>query len=558
MTTQFTPTSSLADFQNAVWEHLTDCGMDTIAYLPDPEDSLMMTNIVKIHSRYTVQTAKSLGAPQLLLYDKYDKNNDCAAVKYLLSSLTPALMSKIKETEDTDPFPVIWLQLIKTIQSTSIERFEDLKIAIKARHPSQYSGENLESLAADFRKDARELTTAGQYNHNLTLTMLKTFLLAGGAGNEDYRFPLRSLKQKLDKALLNIGYKEKSGAQAHMVSQGLTYQDICHEAEDAYRTQLDRKEWPPASTAPDLRAPSSTFGNMAATQDPTSITRAEVMNLIQSQPSGQPQVKKGNCHKCGKPGHWANKCPDNVNGNRQHGTRNGNQNGETRANKNVSWRTTPPLPGTANAKKVKDKTFNWCEKCRRWTTTHTTATHTGGQRRSQPAVGAPQANISTLAPDPSLWFLNVDSPPPTMLSIFIKIILSVLFSNTFILLAVSVTSSVFLPTLVHLPTYVSTFIPWSTIISWIINVLRDILYKHPTLTMAPILWFILLTFPSWRRCFRPTPKPIKPSSTLLTRAQRRRFKKLLRGYLSASPKRPNCGIKANKLHRSYPLRLRKN
>ena len=194
MTTQLTPTSSLVNFQNAVWEHLTDCGKDTIVYVPDPEGSIMMINVVKSHSRHTVQTAKPLGAPQLLLYNKNDKNNDCASVKYdlLLWSLTPALMSKIKEkTEDADPFPVIWLQLInKTIQSTSIERFEDLRIAIKARHPSQYSGENLESLAADFRKDACELTTAGQYDHNLTLTMLKPYLLvAGGAGNEDYRFP---------------------------------------------------------------------------------------------------------------------------------------------------------------------------------------------------------------------------------------------------------------------------------------------------------------------------------------------------------------------------------
>ncbi|KAI2499450.1 hypothetical protein MHU86_15034 [Fragilaria crotonensis] len=85
-------------------------------------------------------------------------------------------MSKIKEKmDDDDSFHVVWLQLIKTIQSTSIERFEDLKAAIKARHPSQYAGENLEALAADYRKDARELTTAGQYDHNLTLTMLKTF-----------------------------------------------------------------------------------------------------------------------------------------------------------------------------------------------------------------------------------------------------------------------------------------------------------------------------------------------------------------------------------------------
>jgi hypothetical protein len=67
-------------------------------------------------------------------------------------------MSKFKEkTEEDDSFHVVWLQLIKTIQSTSIERFEDLKAAIKARHLLQYAGKNLEALEADYRKDAREL-----------------------------------------------------------------------------------------------------------------------------------------------------------------------------------------------------------------------------------------------------------------------------------------------------------------------------------------------------------------------------------------------------------------
>jgi hypothetical protein len=71
MMTPFSQTSDLVDFQKKVWDHLTDCGMDSIAYLPDPEDSLMMTkNVVKSHTRYTIQTAKTLGAPQLLLYDK--------------------------------------------------------------------------------------------------------------------------------------------------------------------------------------------------------------------------------------------------------------------------------------------------------------------------------------------------------------------------------------------------------------------------------------------------------------------------------------------------------
>ena len=109
---------------------------------------------------------------------------------YMLASLSTELSNKVTEKlDDSDSFPVVWLQFLKSIQSTSIERFEDLKAIIKTRLPSQYSGENLEQLAAHFCKDANELTTAGQYNHNLTLGMLKIFLLACGSGNEDFRFP---------------------------------------------------------------------------------------------------------------------------------------------------------------------------------------------------------------------------------------------------------------------------------------------------------------------------------------------------------------------------------
>ena len=112
-TTLLTHTNSLVDFQIAVWDHLIDCGMDIIAYLSDPEDSSMMTNVVKTHSRYTVATANTLSSQQLLLYDKYNKTNDLAATKVLLSSLDPTLMNKIKEkTEDNDSFHVVWLQLL--------------------------------------------------------------------------------------------------------------------------------------------------------------------------------------------------------------------------------------------------------------------------------------------------------------------------------------------------------------------------------------------------------------------------------------------------------------
>ncbi|KAI2500370.1 hypothetical protein MHU86_14113 [Fragilaria crotonensis] len=253
MSIPFKPADDLIAFQNSVWDHLVvDTGMDTIAYLPDPTDKAKVSNVVKSHSRFTVQSAKALIKDQVELYDKYDKTNDKAARTYLLASLTPLLSNKVAEKlEDADPFPIVWLQFLKAIQSTSIERFEDLKTSIKHRLPSQYPGENLELLAAQFRKDALELTTAGQYDHNLTLSMMKIFLLAGGNGNEDFRFPLRATKQKLEQALLDIGFKEKTAANEHMKDMELTYKDICSQAEHTYRTLYDRKEWQPARNVRD-------------------------------------------------------------------------------------------------------------------------------------------------------------------------------------------------------------------------------------------------------------------------------------------------------------------
>ena len=536
LSTQFTPSSDLAVFQTAIWNHLVDTGMDTIAYLQDPEDSTKMTNVVKSHARYTVDTAKLLSTVQTAKYDKYDTTNDIAARAYLLASIEPSLSNKVEEKlDDSDPFPIVWLQLIKTIQSTSVERFEDIKQTIKKRHPSQYPGENLEQLAADFRRDARELTTAGQYDHNLTLLMLKIFLLAGGSGNEDFRFPLRSVKQELDKALLEIGYKEKVAANQHMVDKKLTYQDICRHAEDTYRTLFDRKEWPPAKNVRDSNAPPSSFGNLAV-EIGTPITRAEVLTLIQSNVKGD--SKPGNCHKCGKAGHWANECPDNS-------TQDNRNRPSRRPPQVTSWRTTPPPSGSPTTKKHNDKTFNWCQKCTRWTTTHTTSTHTGpttpsrpnhhrnsrfsssrgrpagrGGNRPRNKNGSSSANLSLLH-DPSVWHFPVTPPPSTPTPFHrTRINLQLILSLCLGLYALfpSIISTFFS----NLLTY-AHYIPWTLLLSHL-----------PTLA-APLFWLLIgvmiahLELPEW---YRPP------------------------DLLSALPTEPHFGLKQARLNRRYPLRLR--
>jgi hypothetical protein len=105
----FMPTNNLIAFQNSVWNHLTDTGMDSIAYIKDP-------NVVNAHARYTVQSAKALIEGQVPNYDRYDRTKYKAARTFLLASLQIDLSNKVAEKlDDKDPFPIVWLQFLKAI-----------------------------------------------------------------------------------------------------------------------------------------------------------------------------------------------------------------------------------------------------------------------------------------------------------------------------------------------------------------------------------------------------------------------------------------------------------
>jgi hypothetical protein len=120
--TKFGKKDDLALFQKQILKHLVDCGMDTIAYIEDPADSSVMSNVIKEYARFTLSIARKAIITQVILYDKYDRENDRAAIAFLLDSLDLDLSTKLQERiDETDNFPVVWIQLLKLVQSTSIE-----------------------------------------------------------------------------------------------------------------------------------------------------------------------------------------------------------------------------------------------------------------------------------------------------------------------------------------------------------------------------------------------------------------------------------------------------
>lgn len=91
LSTKLTAAGDLDTFEHKIWQHLTDCGMDTIAYVPDPVDKNTMVNCVTDHARFSVESVTTLIEAQMSRYDHYDKANDTAATNFLLSSLDDSL-----------------------------------------------------------------------------------------------------------------------------------------------------------------------------------------------------------------------------------------------------------------------------------------------------------------------------------------------------------------------------------------------------------------------------------------------------------------------------------
>jgi hypothetical protein len=395
--------SNFLQFTQDIAMELQVRALDSISYLPHPMDSNRVLSVITDHACYTLDEARVLADEFKAKWDTFDKINNLYAKKMLLSSLHPDLQTEVQgKITENDPFPIIWLVMVERIQPTSTNHWAIVKRRIESRKITDYAGQNIELLAHDFMEDARELEIVNQYNHDLTKIMLQAFMVAGGDASNptdpfllqyrqplvttylsfllQYRQPLVTTYTRLEKALHKIRYEDNPDD--FMKKENLTYTDICSEAKRLYIYLKNNDYWLPAKSVLDATAPSAKYGANLATHptDSVDLILSKLSALLtQVVPGTKP--KTGNCHICGLPDHWANTCPNKkaTNPSSYGAKSSGLYKGASTGN---SWKTTK----TTEVVERNGRHYNWCNHCKSYTTTHTTATHKGPKPGSAPTI----------------------------------------------------------------------------------------------------------------------------------------------------------------------------
>ena len=137
-------------------------GMDTITYLKDLGDPTKMVNLLIDHTWLTPAYVETALKEQHNLYDSYDCLNNCSACYALLDSIDATFKMFIEPCLPDDfCFPLIWMQVIKALQSNSLKSFKIMKQVLENIKPQQYPGQNIADMSPDVTYHCQALTTAG-------------------------------------------------------------------------------------------------------------------------------------------------------------------------------------------------------------------------------------------------------------------------------------------------------------------------------------------------------------------------------------------------------------
>ena len=529
------PKDDLRETCRNVFDHLETFGLDTISYLPDPANPSTMESVAEKPNVFSKTYVMTQLPKYTSMWDTFDEQNDECATKFLLASLNDELLRKVRDalaTTRKPTFILTWMTFVDKIRVISVGRLDGLQKIIEGRLPSQYPGQNLETMAAANIRDINDLQQAGWYNLSTGFTMVRNFTSANPECSA-FSWFAQSFLSRYETAVTHCFHMNKNECKSYMDSNGFGYEEICNLFADYYRKANQDGRWLPTKTVRDNHGAPRNFSNQA---------KYKALTLVQNAPSsGASQDKQsGNCHKCGKSGHWARSCPSRSTSTVAT-TRTSNRTPNNRNGNSTPWTKVPPTSGQPQSKSMHGKTFYWCATCKRWTTSHKTSEHkSNADTTTSPAT---QSNISLMATSTNFaaWHVCIDSNKEDVKA-----------KENYWLIMIS--------------SFISTYIllPMQLVLLFTIGIVMSVITLITSLTItsilgygvvAPLIWIMTMMAFFYVQpivSFIPPPDPPNP----LLRWQKRKIKQWMKQQMKRGVSDKSKSHHSAEFHKSYPRRLR--
>ena len=418
--------------------------------------------------------------------------------------------------------------------TTTSKTYDDMKESIRKLRPQQYAGQDIEKMATEYIRLAREVDNAGHYSHGLTLNMVDGFLCASHDAKGTFHHTMNTLREKVSTMEQETVFLPKDEQTKSFSQKKLSYKDVCLYAVKIYNELRSNNMWEPGKLPKDRQAPA------------VNLTKAQVLNLIESVnkdtynkggSKGRESQKNKGCFNCGDPGHQIKDCP------KPRPT--AEQAKAKRHDSMAKWKLIAPQSNESKTKTVNGGEFKWCSKCGNWTTTHETESHTGkGTKTTKYQKGKKNetpAHTNLASWEPSAWILEAENTPistlPSLTSFlqytYLFVTLSYIFFTNHGLPDIEIEHTVN-----NIITVTKLF--WTNNQTWIMA------------SIAPFFWFILgytSCYSSFyfKKDFNPV-TDLKLDHRSKRRKDNRNMKKNDRFKLKSA--------RDHNLQSSYPLRLR--
>ncbi|GFH47570.1 hypothetical protein CTEN210_04045 [Chaetoceros tenuissimus] len=398
-------------FSKELFEHFQRVGLDTITYLPDLSvDLKSVTNSVSMHSVVSAYprfgTFKERALQVACFYaenhfDKMDKDNSESAKAIFFKSIDSSSKEAFSHLiEPKDCFAVVWIHFLSTAIILNEDTILSRRTIITGADPKAYEHENISKLCQAMQPHVKALVNVGRYESSVSVKFLQA-LINKTTPNKTFELAIGLKLEELEKETQPLAYLQPYEQNLALQKKQLDPLSLLTFVEGKFLSLYNATPclWQPATGKTD---PLKALLAQPTGLEDKSFAQLILLALKQSNKDGEGGV----CFNCGASDHWAADCPKKKQSgkNSKRGKKGNGGNSNQRDNqkgKKTGWKYQRPSDVSKPLQR-NGKTFFWCEKCSRFSTTHGTAQH-GNKSDSSSSDSSSQKITYAAALDPSLW-----------------------------------------------------------------------------------------------------------------------------------------------------------